>query len=239
MPAAERLSAAADMVILPSVPVDDSISSRHRSSMRSTQAVREKYEAMAPQFDRLEAPAEWLGLRSLRRGLFGRARGAVLEVAIGTGRNIPLYNERVERLTGIDLSPAMLEVARERAGRARFAVDLLEGAAESLPFQAATFDTVTSSLSTCTFADPVRALREMARVARPGGAILLLEHGRSGSRWLARFQDWRAEAHAKTLGCRWNQEPLEHVRDAGLRLVRARRVFFGVFHVMEIAAGEP
>ena len=200
--------------------------------MLTKQEIRAKYEAVAGLYDRMEAVVEWLGVRALRRDVFGRARGRVLEVAIGTGKNLPFYPPQVEAIVGVDLSPAMLEVARHRAAKLPVEVELLEADAEALPFPDAAFDTVASALSTCTFPDPVQALREMRRVCRPDGQILLLEHGRSRSPWLARFQDRRADAHARMLGCRWNREPLQLVHDAGLAVLDARRVFFGIFHLI-------
>jgi ubiquinone/menaquinone biosynthesis C-methylase UbiE len=110
--------------------------------------------------------------------------------------------------------------------------------AEVLPFSDETFDTVVSSLSTCTFPDPVAALKEMARVCRRTGKVLLLEHGRSDRDWLARFQDRTADRHAKQLGCHWNRNSLELVKRAGLAINNAQRVFFGVFNQIE-AAPEP
>ncbi|MFO7259804.1 MAG: methyltransferase domain-containing protein [bacterium] len=200
--------------------------------MLSRREIRAKYDAVAGVYDRLEAIAEWLGVRALRREAFGRARGRVLEVAIGTGKNLPCYPPEVEEIIGVDLSPAMLRVARRRAEELGMEVALLEADAEALPFPDASFDTVASSLSTCTFPDPVRALSEMRRVCKPDGQILLLEHGRSRSPWIARFQDRRADAHARVLGCRWNREPLELVRDAGLAVRHARRTFFGILHLI-------
>ena len=200
--------------------------------MLTKQEIRAKYDAVAGVYDRLEALAEWLGVRALRREVFGRARGRVLEVAVGTGKNLPCYPPQVEEIVGIDLSPAMLAEARRRATDLGMEVELREADAEALPFPDASFDTVASSLSTCTFPDPVRALSEMRRVCKPDGQILLLEHGRSSSRWLP---DRRADAHARVLGCRWNREPLELVRDAGLVVRHARRVFFGIFHLIVAA----
>jgi hypothetical protein len=68
---------------------------------------------------------------------------------------------------------------------------------------------------------------------------MLLEHGRSDREWLGRWQDRRADRHARTLGCRWNREPLELVRQAGLGLIATRRVFFGIFHVLEATPPTP
>ena len=203
--------------------------------MLTKHEIRAKYNAIAGAYDRMEAIAEWLGVRTLRREVFGRARGRVLEVAVGTGKNLPCYPAQVEEIVGVDLSPAMLERAHRRAAELGMEVELLEADAEALPFPDASFDTVASSLSTCTFPDPVQALGEMRRVCKPDGQILLLEHGRSRLPWLARFQDRRSDAHARALGCRWNREPLQLVHDAGLAVREARRIFLGIIHVIVAA----
>ncbi|HEV8722940.1 MAG TPA: methyltransferase domain-containing protein, partial [Candidatus Binatia bacterium] len=116
-------------------------------------------------------------------------------------------------------------------------VSFLLGNAETLPFPDNSFDTVVSSLTTCTFANPVAALGEMKRVCKSDGRILLLEHGRSDREWLARFQDRTADRLAKQLGCHWNREPLERVQIANLKVKEARRLFFGVFHRIEAEPG--
>jgi Methylase involved in ubiquinone/menaquinone biosynthesis len=91
--------------------------------------------------------------------------------------------------------------------------------ATALAFSDGSFDTVVSALPTYTFPDPVRAVREMERVRQPDGRILLLEHGRSDVGVLAWFQDWRADAHYREQGCRWDQEPPELVEESGLPVV--------------------
>src|ERR1051325_239609 len=112
----------------------------------------------------------------------------------------------------------MLNVARKRAAALPIGVSFLIADAEALPFAAESFDTIVSSLSSCTFPDPVAALREMVRVSIPAGRILLLEHGRSKRPRLARFQDRHADQFAKPLGCHWNREPHELAREAGLEI---------------------
>jgi ubiquinone/menaquinone biosynthesis C-methylase UbiE len=194
--------------------------------------IRRKYDGFARWYDFAEGLAELLGVRRLRHALLRGASGRVLEVAVGTGNNFPCYPGTC-RITAGDCSAAMLGIARRRAGRLRLPVRFLSLDAEALPLRARAFDTVVSSLSLCTFPDPVAALREMARVCRPEGRILLLEHGRSDRGWLGRWQDRSADRHAKRLGCHWNRDPLEIVRGTGLRLIRARRTFFGIFHVLE------
>ncbi len=114
-----------------------------------------------------------------------------------------------------------LDIARKRAAKLSVNVSFLLADAEALPFSDESFDTVVSSLSTCTFPDPVAALKEMARVCRPQEKVLLLEHGRSDREWLGRWQDRHADQFAKPLGCHWNREPLQLVRKANLKSQRS------------------
>jgi ubiquinone/menaquinone biosynthesis C-methylase UbiE len=153
-------------------------------------------------------------------------------VAAGTGRNFRWYPPGVS-VVAVDLSIHMLSLAREKAMKLRRGYLFAVMDAEHLALRAETFDSVISTLSTCTFPNPVPALREMARVCRRDGSILLLEHGRSDRPWAARYQDRHAENHHRQLGCQWNREPQELVRQAGLQLIQATRRFLGVFHIME------
>lgn len=126
------------------------------------------------------------------RRLFGDSRdwvcsqvfGNVLEVAIGTGLNLAHYPPDVA-LTGIEFSPAMLDLARERATSLSREIDLREGDAQQLDFRDATFDTVVCTFSLCAIPDERKAVSEMQRVLKPGGLLLLADHVRSAS-WLAR-----------------------------------------------------
>src|SRR5215203_3405472 len=120
-----------------------------------------------------------------REWVCSQAHGEVLDVAVGTGRNFPFYPEGV-RLTGIDLSPPMLEIARKKADELGLDADLREGDAQELPFPDASFDAVVCTLSLCTIPDDRRAVAEMKRVLRPRGRLLLLDHIRASSKvWLA------------------------------------------------------
>ncbi|HET8662278.1 MAG TPA: class I SAM-dependent methyltransferase [Micromonosporaceae bacterium] len=138
------------------------------------------WDAMAPSYDRQIAFFERFQFGGGREWVCSRATGRVLEVAIGTGLNLPFYPLDVT-VTGVELSPAMLAVARQRAAELGREVDLREGDAEALPFDDASFDTVVCTLSLCTIPDHARAIGEMHRVLLPGGRLLLLDH--IGSRW--------------------------------------------------------
>lgn len=178
------------------------------------------------------AMPEFLGIGALRRKILEKTSGEVLEIAVGTGRNL-VYYRRNCRITAVDSNTAMLGIAHKRAKTLGLKVNFLVMDSESLAFREGSFDIVVDSMGICTFPDPLAALKEMARVCRDGGRILLLEHGRSDRGWIGRWQDRRAEAHAKKLGCRWNREPLDLVQEAGLKIISAERRFFGIFHLIE------
>jgi ubiquinone/menaquinone biosynthesis C-methylase UbiE len=196
--------------------------------------IQRKYDRFARWYDLSDIVLVVLGVPALRRALLRRASGRTLEVAVGTGRNLPLYPGDCQ-ITAVDLSPGMLEIARRRAARAGRPVAFARMDAEALAFPDRSFDTVVSTLSTCTFLHPVAALREMSRVCRPGGRILLLEHGRSDREWLGRWQDRTAERHARQLGCHWNRRPDDLVQQAGLSVLAARRRLLGIFQALEAA----
>ncbi len=195
--------------------------------------VREKYDAFAPSYDWAEGFLELLfGIKRMRRGLLRSARGKVLEVGVGTGNSLPGYSRDCV-VTGVDISRGMMQQARKRNGRLGRAAQWAQMDTHSLGFADGVFDTVVDTLCLCTYGEPVRALKEMARVCRPDGRVLLLEHGRSGRGTLARMQDRWAEWHESALGCVWNREPQDYVAQAGLKLTSARRKVFGVFHLLE------
>ncbi|HEX2916365.1 MAG TPA: methyltransferase domain-containing protein [Chloroflexia bacterium] len=198
----------------------------------TTLEIQRKYNEYAPQYDRRDLLRQLSRQHRLRQRLFQKATGQVLEVAIGTGANLPFYSRSCQ-ITGIDLSRPMLDIARQHSELLGLRLTLLEMDATLLAFPDQSFDTVVSSLSLCTFPDPLDALAEMARVCRPEGRILLLEHGRSDRKLLRKWQDRLAAHHARRLGCQWNREPLDLVRQAGLQVISARRSFFGIFHEFE------
>jgi len=175
-----------------------------------------------------------LGVARQRKRLMSKAHGKILDVACGTGLNFPFFPAASE-ITAIDLSEQMLDVARQKAAELNLKIKTQVMDAEKLEFTDGAFDTVTSSLSTCTFPDPIQALREMKRVCRTGGLILLLEHGHSSLPWLANLQDRNVLSHyQQNAGCRWNQDPLELVKKAGLNFSEGKRFGLGMFHVIVV-----
>jgi ubiquinone/menaquinone biosynthesis C-methylase UbiE len=139
-------------------------------------------------YDQLMRPQELLGLARQRDRTAGEATGRVLELGVGTGRNLAHYRD-VTEVVGIEPDPHMLKRARRRAAAVAFPVRLVEGSAEELPFGDAEFDTVVVALALCTIPEPDAALREARRVLKPDGRMLFLEHVRSSRPVVARFQD--------------------------------------------------
>ena len=207
----------------------------HSQIPTTTEEVRQAYEENASAYALVGPVVEYLGLGRLRRRLLRKASGDVLEVAVGTGANLRHYPEGC-RLTAVDISEAMMEHAKQQAGKLDRQVDFRLMDAEHLDFPSDHFDTVVSTMTVCTFIHPVTALQEMSRVCKPDGKILLLEHGRSSIAWIARWQDRREARHADKTGCHWNREPLALAREAGLKPATSRRSFFGIFHEIVVNA---
>ena len=194
--------------------------------------IKEKYSKIASKYDLLEALPELLGLARIRKTLFQKAEGNVLEVAAGTGKNFSSYKKSIT-LTAVDISPNMLAVAQKKAKKFKLNAEFKVMDAHALDFPDNTFDTVTSSLSMCTFTDPVKVLKEMKRVCKPGGRILLLEHGRSSKKWINKFLDKKEAAHAETLGCHWNRDVDQILSEASIKILVHKNYFFGIFHSIE------
>jgi len=175
----------------------------------------------AAAYDRVMAATERAGLADQRCELLAGARGEVLELGAGTGLNLRHYGASV---SGLVLAEPEEPMARrlerrvhEQARRAR----VVRAPAESLPFEDASFDTIVSTLVLCTVADQAGALREIARVLKPGGRLLFLEHVRSEQPGLARWQDrlaplWLRAGH----GCRCNSDTLALIEASPLTVLR-------------------
>jgi SAM-dependent methyltransferase len=165
-------------------------------------------------------PSMWLGERAgmgvRRRRLLQRARGRTVEIGSGTGLNLRHYPDAIGELIVTEPDPGMRERLEQRARRDRRGVQILADDAGALSLADDSVDTVVSTLVLCTVDDPALALREIARVLRPGGQLLFIEHVRSESPRLARWQDrleqlWRRFAS----GCRCNRETLALIGAAG------------------------
>lgn len=208
---------------------------RMKRSM-SVADIRSVYANYADWIHRFEL-ADRLITGGYRRDRFGDVDGRVLDVACGTGTNFRYLPETAD-LVGVDISPEMLAKANDTLAELEVDGTLREMDAQDLEFNDNSFDAVISSLSTCTFPDPVAALQEMKRVCKPDGTIRLVEHGRSDSRPIAWYQEWRADAHYAKMGCRLTQDPRKIVSEADLSVQDTETGLFGILTTFEIAPQE-
>lgn len=184
--------------------------------------VERVYDRVAPVYDWYEAPMDRMGGHRRRIRLTEGAHGDVLEVGVGTGRNLSLYPEGV-RVTGIDISARMLDHARERAAGLSRRVWLLQADVEALPYEAGAFDIVTASCVFCSVSDPVRGLQEVRRVVRADGELRLLEHVRPRNAVLGKLFDWLSPVTRRLFGPEINRRTEENVRTAGFEIETVRR----------------
>ena len=166
----------------------------------------------------------------------GRAVGDVLEVAVGTGRNLSFYPDGA-RLTGVDWSPAMLGIARERAAALGRDADLRQGDAQALEFPDESFDTVLCALGLCAIPDDRRAVTEMARVLRAGGRLLLVDHVAASTSALRAVQ-WLYERITIPLaGEHFRRRPAAYLAELGFLIEESERFKLGV--VERVCARKP
>ncbi len=193
-----------------------------------TTRVLEFYERIAPRYDRSNRFWERVfRMEPGRQWLAREARGRVLEIGIGTGRNLPNYREDVH-VTGIELSPCMLQIARTCAVDCRAPVELMVGDATALPFPDGSFDTVVFCLTLCTIPDDRGAVKEAVRALRPGGQMLLLEHVRSSNPVVRIGQRALEPISLRLEADHLTREPLELLRDAGLVIEHPERWALGI-----------
>lgn len=171
-----------------------------------------------------------------RRWACSQAAGEVLDVAVGTGLNLPFYTDDVV-ITGLDISKRMLDLARSRAQDAGREVTLRQGTAHALPFDDASFDTVVCTLGLCAIPDHEAAVDEMVRVLRPGGRLILVDHVASSSR-LVRGVQWLVERITIPMaGEHYLRRPLHLVQERGLEVELQERFKLGV--VERLVARKP
>jgi len=192
-----------------------------------TAAIRRQYDRTSDSYDFYMGLAERI-LGRWRARLWRDARGRILEVGVGTGLNLPYYPPGSE-VTAVDLSPGMLARARQRAAALGMSVDLRLGDAEHLEFPDASFDTVVATLVFCSVPDPVRGLREVRRVCRPGGRVLLLEHMRSDRPVVGWLLDVLNPMALRMGGENINRRTLDNIRAAGLEIVEVENLWSDIF----------
>jgi ubiquinone/menaquinone biosynthesis C-methylase UbiE len=179
---------------------------------KETILTRERYNRTAKFYD-----MERMIKHELRKKILSQVKGKVLEIGVGTGKNLEFYPTNC-KLTGIDVSPGMLKKAREKAQKLKLDVSLLEMDAQDLQFPDNSFDTVVATCVFCSVPDPIKGLKEVKRVCKPGGKILLLEHVRSENPVLGKIMDLLDPLTVRLIGPHINRRTVENISEAGLRI---------------------
>ena len=192
-----------------------------------TERVRRILDREAPKYDRQMGFFDRVLFSGGREWACAEARGEVLELAIGTARNLPYYADDV-RLTGVELSPAMLAIARRRSEQLGRDPDLRIGDAQALDFADQSFDTVIITLGLCTIPDDRAAASEAYRVLRPGGRLVLVEHVRSPALAVRAVQRLIDPLSVRFGADHLLREPLDYLGAVGFEVDRVDRLKWGI-----------
>lgn len=222
--------------VLDTPDVAEKFSNADHPSIVPPEDTTEFYQAKAQAYDdeiKWEERGMFLGRR--RKWLMKQLKGDVLEVACGTGRNIPFfYPELVNSITFLDSARNMVDITQQKFRKAypdfkkvAFTVGRAEDLAALTSKDEFKYDTIVEAFGLCAHEDPVRALKNMTELLKPGGRIVLLEHGRSTWDMINNHLDFRSEKRMKTWACRWNLDIGELIDDAGLDITYEKRVHMG------------
>jgi ubiquinone/menaquinone biosynthesis C-methylase UbiE len=187
-----------------------------------------KINLIANKYNRLTI-VENLFTHKFRKKLIRKAYGKILEISIGTGNNFSYYKAGCV-ISGIDLSSEMLKIAEQKSLGYDGEVNLSVMDAENTNFHDETFDTVVSTFSLCTCLDPKLVLKEMLRVCKKNGIILLLEHGQSSNSWIKQFQDGQEQKHCQPMGCHWNRNYFDLLKDIPAKSKTTVRFYWGIIY---------
>lgn len=179
---------------------------------------------------------ERFSLQRLRRELLRDARGEALEIGVGTGANVALYEGFAGRVTAVDINPIRLSGAVERAQLVNGSYPFMAGCANAqrLPFADNQFDTVVSTLVFCSIPDPMAALLEVRRVLKEDGRLLLLEHVRGLNPITQRLTDWLHPAwFALQRSCHLNRETAVAVQSAGFQIQETSVHGWGIIQIIK------
>lgn len=182
--------------------------------------IKQRYDRLAPFFDLLEAPMEGLFFKPWRARLWANATGHhILEVGVGTGKNFAYYPKDA-RITAIDFSPKMLKFAEQAKNKNNIQVDLALMDVQSLLYADNSFDTVVAAFVFCSVPLPIKGLKELYRVCKPGGQVLLLEHVISSKPFFARAMNTLNPIVVKLVGANINRNTVKNVKACAFSTVR-------------------
>jgi len=199
---------------------------------KTTEIAKRRWNRTARRYDYLMALMERVVVRKWRRLLWSRVETSrVLEIGVGTGNNIPYYPADAE-ITAVDFSEEMLNRAKNRASRHKVKVNLRQMDAQNLEFADNTFDTVVGTMVFCSVPDPVRGIREVERVCKRGGKVVLLEQDFSANRY-SRLLAKLVNPLVIRMGSDFRRRTIEDVAKSGLKVERVTNLWAGMFKLIE------
>ncbi len=199
-----------------------------------TKKTKKKYDRFAKFYDLFEGGMEKKKFSCWRKQILGNLKGNILEIGVGTGKNLKYYNQNA-KVVGIDLSPKMLAKAKDKLKILRNKnIKLEEADAQKLKFKDNSFDYVVCTFVLCSVPDPVKALKEMKRVVKKKGKILMLEHTKSDYFIIKVFQYIHNPLSKALLGVNINRDTLGNIRKVGLEPKYKDLAFFDVFKKIEV-----
>ncbi len=183
----------------------------------ATEKVRYRYNRNAPLYDFMERGIERRRFSAWRRDMFAALNGRVLEVGVGTGKNLQYYPAGCD-VTGIDISSGMMSRAGTRARDMSLKVDLQLMDAQHLAFENDVFDYVVDTFVLCSVPDPIQALREMKRVLKPDGRLVCMEHVLSANKAIALFEHLHNPIVRFVVGANVNRDTRRNIELAGFEI---------------------
>jgi len=214
--------------------MDNSHQAAGHSDLDATRTVQRRYQRIAGVYDKQEALPERLLFARLRRSLWSRVSGqTVLEAGVGTGKNA-VYYPADARMVAIDLVPAMATRAARRIAGSGVRADVALMDAQALAFKDESFDTVIATFVFCSVPDPVAGLRELRRVLRSGGQLLLLEHVRAEQPIVGALMDLLNPVASRMMGANINRRTVDNVKAAGFQVTGVEK-HAGIIRLIEAA----
>ena len=192
-----------------------------------TERIKKRYNRVAVVFDLLEKPMESFS-SSWRKEIVKEVYGKVLEVGVGTGKNIPYYDPSLE-IVAIDFSKKMLEKARQKYEATAPHVTFLEMDVQQLGFADNSFDCVLTSCVFCSVPFPVQGLKEIRRVCKPGGKVVMLEHVRSQNKWIGPLMDVINPIPLYLYGANINRDTVANLKKAGFQNITVTNLWADIF----------
>ncbi|WP_153464217.1 class I SAM-dependent methyltransferase [Halobacillus sp. SY10] len=197
---------------------------------KQTEKIKQRYNRISIVFDLMDHMIrdQW------RENLLKKAYGETLEVGVGTGTNLKYYNDQTN-VTGIDFSPNMLQKAKQKVNQLSGHFELLEMDAQNLKFNDDTFDTVVSTCVFCSVPDPIRGLKEIRRVTKPTGQIIMLEHMRSDVEWVGKIMDILNPIGLSIIGANINRRTMDNIEVAGLKITQQEQLMSSIMRRIKLS----